>query len=102
VTKKKTPTQLQREINKALIKRVELRVRHIMSRTAFTAGDHEASLDVVDADGIPTGVVAFTTRGHKTWESAASVALAKADRKAWEVTNRWLVARRIASAEPGS
>jgi hypothetical protein len=79
------------------MKRVELRIRQVMTRTAFTAGDHEARLDVVDADGIPTGAVAFTTRGHKTWASAASAAILKADRKAWEVTNRVFVMRRIAT-----
>ncbi len=79
--------------------RVELRVRHPLSRTAFKSSPFEARLDVVDAAGIPTGEVAFTTRNHATWASAARAAIAKADRKAWEVTNRGLVARRIATEE---
>jgi hypothetical protein len=84
------------------MKHVELRVRQLMARAAFKAGAFEARLDAVDADGIPTGVVEFKTRGHATWARAASAALAKADRKAWEVTNRALVAKRIAAEERGS
>jgi hypothetical protein len=79
------------------VKRVELRVRGVMARDAFKAGQNEARLDEVDTDGISTGVVAYTTRGHETWASAAIVALKKADRMAWDVTNRGLVARRIAA-----
>ena len=78
-------------------RRVELRVRQIMTRTAFKPGTFEARLDVVDANDIPTGAVAFTTRGHETWGRAASAAILKAERKGWEVTNRALVMRRIAS-----
>jgi hypothetical protein len=77
------------------MKRVELRVRHVMARDAFKAGTFEARLDEVDEDGIPTGAVMFTTRGHETWDAAASAALKKADRMAWEVVNRGLVAQRI-------
>ena len=39
----------------------------------------------------------FTTRGHETWAGAASAALKKADKMAWEVVNRVLVLRRIAA-----
>jgi hypothetical protein len=79
------------------VRRVELRVRHLMARAAFKAGAHEARLDEVDADGIPTGATLFTTRGHETWAAAATAALKKADRMAWDVVNRVLVARRIAA-----
>jgi hypothetical protein len=77
------------------MKRVEVRVRHLLSRQAFKAGSHEGRLDEVDADGIPTGDVLFTTRGHETWASAASAVLKKADRMAWDVVNRRLVLRKI-------
>ena len=79
------------------MKRVELRVRQLMARAAFKAGTFEARLDEVDADGIPTGAVMFTTRGHATWSSAASAALKKADRMSWKLTHRALVMRRIAT-----
>jgi hypothetical protein len=78
------------------LKRVELRVRHIATRAAFKPGMHEARLDELDGDGVPTGAVAFTTRGHETWAAAASAALKKADRMAWDVVNRGLVLRKIA------
>lgn len=81
------------------MRRVELRVRHLMARTAFKSGSFEAKLYDVDTDNIPTGVVAFTTRGHETWAKAASAALKKADRSAWEITHRDLVARKIAAEE---
>jgi hypothetical protein len=68
-----------------------------MARAAFKAGSFEAQLQDVDTDGIPTGAIAFTTRGHETWAKAASAALKKADRAAWEITNRVLVARKIAA-----
>lgn len=79
------------------MKRVELRIRAVHARDAFKAGLNEARLDEVDADGISTGVVAYTTRGHETWAAAASAALKKADRMAWDVTNRGLAMRRIAA-----
>ena len=79
------------------MKRVELRIRQLMARAAFKAGGFEARLEEVDADGIPTGAVAYTTRGHETWSSAASAALKKADRMAWDVAMRGLVMRKIAS-----
>lgn len=79
------------------MRRVELRVRHLMARAAFKVGSYEARLQDVDTDGIETGTVAFTTRGHETWAKAASAALKKADRSAWEVTNRVPVARKIAA-----
>lgn len=81
------------------MKRLELSVRQLSARGAFQAGTFEARLEAIDADGLPTGTAVFTTRNHATWASAASVALAKADRKAWVVTNRVLVARRIAADE---
>jgi len=71
-----------------------------MARAAFKSGTYEARLDAVDANDIPTGKAAFTTRGHETWAGAARAALAKADRQSWTVTNRALVGRRI--AEQGS
>ena len=86
-------------IRKGTVKRVELRVRHLMARAAFKAGAFEARLDEVDADSIPTGVVAYTTRGHETWAAAASTAIKKADRMAWDVVHRGLVMRRIAAEE---
>lgn len=79
------------------MKRVELRVRHVMARDAFKAGLHEARLEEVDADDISTGKTLFTTRGHETWAQAASAALKKADRMAWDVTRRGLALRRIAA-----
>lgn len=79
------------------MKRVEVRVRHLLARQAFKSGAHEGRLDEVDANGIPTGDVLFTTRGHETWSSAASAALKKADRMAWDVVNRALVLRKIAA-----
>jgi hypothetical protein len=84
------------------VKRVELRVRHVMARAAFKAGLHEARLDEVDSDGIATGVVAFTTRGHETWASAARAALKKADKMAWDVIRRGLVMRKIEAEESGA
>jgi hypothetical protein len=85
------------------MKRLELRVRQLSARGAFQAGTFEARLEAIDADGLPTGTVVFTTRNHTTWASAADVALAKADRKAWVISNRALVARRIANdVEHGS
>lgn len=77
------------------MKRVELRVRQLMARAAFKAGTFEGRLDEVDADGIPTGAVMFTTRGHETWAGAASAALKKADRMTWDVVHRGLITRRI-------
>lgn len=59
----------------------------------FRAGSYGARLQDVDTDG----TVAFTTRGHETWAKAASAALKKADRSAWEITNRTLVTRKIAA-----
>ena len=59
----------------------------------------DARLDEVDEDGIPTGKTLFTTRGHDTWASAASTALKKADKMAWEVLHRGLVLRRIATEQ---
>jgi hypothetical protein len=81
------------------VRRVELRVRQLMARRAFSAGTFEARLAEVDADDIPTGVILFTTRGHETWFPAADTALKKADRMAWKVVNRGLVLRKIASEE---
>jgi len=82
------------------VKRVELRVRHLMARRAFKAGTFEARLNEVDADGLPTGVTLFTTRGHETWAAAASAALKKADKMAWDVVHRGLILRKIAAEEP--
>jgi hypothetical protein len=62
-----------------------------MARQAFKAGTFEATLE--DSGSFD---VLFATRGHETWTSAATAALKKADRMAWDVTNRGLVMRRIA------
>jgi hypothetical protein len=77
------------------VKRVELRVRQLMARRAFKAGTFEARLNEVDDDGIPTGDTLFTTRGHETFAAAASTALKKADKMAWDVVHRGLILRRI-------
>ena len=81
------------------MKRVELKIHQRTSRVSFRSGDRDARLYEVDADGIPTGVVAFTTRGHETWASAARAALKKADKMAWDVKHRDLILRKIASEE---
>ena len=83
------------------MKCVELRVHQRTSRVPFRSGERDARLDEVDADGVPTGKVLFTTRGHETWASAASAALKKADKMAWEVMHRALILRKIAAEEEG-
>lgn len=75
--------------------RVELHVRHLLAREAFRAGTFEARLDEVDANGLLTGGVTFTTRGHETWSGAARAALKKADKMAWDVGHRSMILRRI-------
>lgn len=79
------------------MKRVELRIRSTTSRVPFRPGSYEARLDEVDEDGIPTGATAFTTRGHDTWAVAATAALKKADRAAWDVINRGPILHKIAT-----
>jgi hypothetical protein len=63
----------------------------------FRSGTRDATLFEVDANNIETGAVAFTTRDHESWASAARRALDKADRAGWEVIHRALIERRIAS-----
>lgn len=82
------------------MRRVELRVHQRTSRVPFRSGTLDARLEEVDANGIPTGEIIFTTRNHETWASAAEAALKKADREAWTVVHRDLVLRKIA-AEKG-
>jgi len=55
----------------------------------------------VDDRDIETGAVAYTTRGHESWASAARRAIIKADREGWEVLHRALIERKIASEEKG-
>ena len=78
------------------MKRVGLSIRSTTSRVPFRSGSYEARLEEVDVDGIPTGPTVFTTRNHETWSSAASAALKKADRMAWDVSHRGLILQRIA------
>jgi hypothetical protein len=79
---------------------VELRVRHLVTRDAFKPGTFQAQLEGVTRYGdfsVPDGSIAFTTRGHTTWASAALAALRKADRVGWKVANRAIVERKIVS-----
>jgi hypothetical protein len=81
------------------VTRVELRMHRRTSRIPFREGALDARLDEVNDDGIPTGKTLFTTRNHETWASAARAALRKADKMAWDVVNRGLILRKIASEE---
>jgi hypothetical protein len=81
------------------VKRVELKVRSTASRIPFRSGTYQARLDEIDDRNIPTGETLFTTRNHETWASAASAALKKADKMAWDVLHRVLILRKIVSEE---